>query len=105
MKNHFFTLGVLALGVSSVTQESTLFGQTTVTIDRRITIQPIQVTFGGATANSSLTLFELETDRIWAQAGIDIHFLPAVTYASVNSVYNNTNTNNIAAVAQTSGQS
>lgn len=47
------------------------------TIDRRVVIQPIQVCndFGSSCANPDRKLFEAETDKIWAQAGIDIDFL------------------------------
>lgn len=47
------------------------------TIDRRVVIQPIQVCddLGSNCANPDRKLFEAETDKIWAQAGIDIDFL------------------------------
>lgn len=53
-------------------------------ITHRITIQPIQITNVGATVvgNASLTLFEAATDKIWAQAGIDIQYNSWITYAS-----------------------
>jgi hypothetical protein len=55
-------------------------------ITKRITIQPVQLrsSAGLTPANPSLILYEAEADKIWAQAGIDIKFLPAVTYDSDN---------------------
>ncbi len=43
-----------------------------------VTVRPIQVcdNAGANCANNAMTLFEAETDKIWAQAGIDISFLP-----------------------------
>ncbi|MBE9227285.1 hypothetical protein IQ264_17810 [Phormidium sp. LEGE 05292] len=47
------------------------------TIDRRVVVQPIQVCndLGNSCANPDRKLFEAETDKIWAQAGIDVDFL------------------------------
>jgi hypothetical protein len=53
-----------------------------ITIDRQITIQPIQISNGITINNPSLILYEAEADKIWSQAGIDIKFLPAVTFTS-----------------------
>lgn len=50
-------------------------------IDRRVTVQPILV----AGSMPAPDWFEAETDKIWAQAGIDVKFLPLATY--VNSSY------------------
>lgn len=45
-------------------------------ITNRVTVQPIQVqNSAGEKANAGMELFEPETDKIWAQAGIDIDFL------------------------------
>jgi hypothetical protein len=59
----------------------------TAAIDRRVTVQPIQVcsTAGDDCANPGLSIYELATDKIWAQAGIEFHFLPVVQYS--NTVY------------------
>ncbi len=61
-------------------------------IDKRVTIQPIAMrpTNGTAAANPQLKIFEAETDKIWAQAGIDFQFLPVVYYD--NSLYTNVST-------------
>ena len=61
-------------------------------ITHRITIQPIQITNVGATVvgNASLSLFEAATDKVWAQAGIDIQYNSWITYAS-NTFINATN--------------
>jgi len=55
-----------------------------VVIDRRITVQPIQVAMddGSNVANPSMALHEAFVDAIWAQAGIDVHFLPATQFNS-----------------------
>jgi hypothetical protein len=47
------------------------------TIEWRLEINPIQVCddTGAGCANVDLTLWEAEADKIWAQAGIDVHFL------------------------------
>jgi hypothetical protein len=49
-----------------------------------VNVQPIQVcdNGGGNCANSALQLFLAETDKIWAQAGIDVAFLPWMTVNS-----------------------
>lgn len=56
--------------------------QTTVQITKRVTVQPIQIrsTDGLTVGNAAQTLFEAETKKIWAQAGIDVLFLPMATY-------------------------
>lgn len=58
-------------------------------IDKRVTIQPIVMrsTDGSIAANPQLKIFEEETDKIWAQAGIDFRFLPVVYYD--NSLFTN----------------
>ncbi len=62
------------------------------TISWRITVQPIVVIPTGGTAPSQATdqanwpLFEAETDRIFAQAGVDVQFLPYNTYADTSSL-------------------
>jgi hypothetical protein len=43
-------------------------------LSRQITIQPIQVCQDDGTGCAQVGLFEDETDKIWAQAGIDILF-------------------------------
>jgi len=50
--------------------------------NNKITIQPILVT--GSMA--SIDLFEAETDKIWAQAGIDVEFLPLNYYSNSASI-------------------
>ena len=99
-------MGAVALAVLA----GSAVGQ--VTIDKRITIQPIQVrSTDGFTSisNPSLTLFEAETDKIWSQAGIDILFLPTITYN--NSLFLNTasstgaTSNELVQLRQTAGQS
>ncbi|MFB2893354.1 hypothetical protein ACE1CI_10615 [Aerosakkonemataceae cyanobacterium BLCC-F50] len=47
-------------------------------LNRRVTIQPIQVCNNFGLACATMKFFEPETDKIWAQAGIDIRFLPSV---------------------------
>jgi hypothetical protein len=49
-----------------------------VPINSFVTVQPIQVCNNAGTtcANPAQKLFDPETDKIWAQAGIDIRFLP-----------------------------
>lgn len=49
-----------------------------VLITKRVTIQPIRVNSDSTGANLNGTIFEQETDKIWAQAGIDVEFLPIV---------------------------
>jgi len=58
-------------------------------IDKRVTIQPIVMrsTDGSIAANPQQKIFEAETDKIWAQAGIDFQFLPIIYYN--NSLYTN----------------
>jgi hypothetical protein len=48
----------------------------------QLTVQPIQVCQddGAGCANAARQLYEPETDKIWAQAGIDVEFLPWVSY-------------------------
>jgi hypothetical protein len=87
-----------------------LFAQTYInppyTIDRRITIQPIQIFSGaGDTAstrgNPNLTLFEAETNKIWAQAGIEVHFNSWMTWQS--SAYINASSDSSGAFANSLG--
>lgn len=61
-------------------------------IDKQVTIQPIVMrsTDGSAAANPQRQIFEAETDKIWAQAGVDFQFLPAIYYD--NSLYTNVST-------------
>ncbi|GEM_PF-2304196 len=56
-------------------------------IDKQVVVQPIQMgsSDGSAWANIDLSIYEAESDKIWAQAGIDIKFLSAVQYQ--NSTY------------------
>lgn len=87
-------------------------GAAQVTIDKQITIQPIQVRSTDGTtsiSNPSLTLYEAETDRIWSQAGIDILFLPTIVYN--NSLFLNVasttglTSNELVQLRQTAGES
>lgn len=50
-------------------------------ITHELVIQPIQVCKDDGTdcANAGKKLFEAEGDKIWSQAGIDLHFLPWMT--------------------------
>ncbi|MDB6114407.1 MAG: Peptidase s8 and s53 in kexin sedolisin [Lacunisphaera sp.] len=82
--------------------------QAQVLINKQITIQPIFLSNGSVTANSGQILYEAESDKIWSQAGIDIKFLPGVTY--VNGSYLNTSSNapdsnSLLSLSQISGQS
>ncbi len=61
---------------------ASLHGQT-VLIDKRITVLPIEVRYdngSNGTHSSLIQYFEAETDKIWAQAGIDVMFLPRIYY-------------------------
>jgi hypothetical protein len=51
-----------------------------VLIDKRVTIQPYQLARddGSEVQNPAILLHEAECDKIWAQAGIDILFLPSI---------------------------
>jgi hypothetical protein len=70
----FLWLPFLALPVISVNKAQSQ------TIDRYITIQPIQVC-NDSGANCAITnFFEPETDKIWSQAGIDFAFLPLMQF-------------------------
>ncbi len=75
---------MLGLILVFLTGAAPVFGQLPIT--KRITIQPVQLRSSAGTnpANPSLTIYEDVADRIWAQAGIDIHFLAPVTYDSDN---------------------
>ncbi len=58
-------------------------------IDRYLLIQPIQVCDDAGLVCAGIGFFEAETDKIWAQAGIDMLFLTPVqlnnsTYLSIN---------------------
>lgn len=73
-----------------------------------ISVQPIQIrsTDGLTVSNSSRTLFEAETDKIWGQASIDVVFQPWVTYD--NSTFltispTDTDTNSFHKLATVSG--
>lgn len=109
MKKRSFSIPLLALLVVLFALGPTAHGQTTVQITKQVTIQPIQVrsTDGSVAANSSLKLFEAETDRIWAQAGIDVKFLPVQTYNNssyLNVSSNATDSNYLGGLVQLSGQ-
>lgn len=54
----------------------------TVFIDRRVTVQPIIIRSddGSVGANPPLSFYEAETDKIYAQAGIDFEFLSPYYY-------------------------
>lgn len=60
--------------------EAPAFGQ--FWIDKRLTVQPIHVTDGAFIANDALNYFEAETNKIWAQAGIEVDFLSPIYYSS-----------------------
>lgn len=51
-------------------------------IDKQVVVQPIQMgsTDGSTWANLDLSIYEAESDKIWAQAGIDVKFLPVAQY-------------------------
>ncbi|MEW6157026.1 MAG: hypothetical protein AB1813_06310 [Verrucomicrobiota bacterium] len=49
-------------------------------IDKRVTIQPIVVCADDGSQCSSFNLFEEATDKIWAQAGIDVDFVDTINY-------------------------
>jgi hypothetical protein len=55
-----------------------------VPVDKRVRIQPIQVCSddGLDRANTNLVLFREETAKIWAQAGLNIEFLPWLEFRS-----------------------
>lgn len=65
----------------------TLSGGVAYAASFRLTVQPIQVCQDDGTncANAARQLFEPEGDKIWAQAGIDLFFLPWMTFN--NSLY------------------
>jgi hypothetical protein len=68
-------LGLVAILVLSVG---------TARADLAMTIQPIQICNddGSGCSDSALQLFEAQGDKIWAQAGIDLIFLPWITQNS-----------------------
>ena len=74
----FLVLSLVTLGVASAA--GTLF------------VKPVQVCNNSGTtcANSSRTLFEAETDKIWAQAGLDISFLSWSTLKNTSLLTVNT---------------
>lgn len=72
-------------------------------IDKRVTIQPIQVYSGASYANPSLTLFEAEADKVWSQAGIDIKF-NTTWYTLNNATYFNMTSAQIDGLAGLTGQ-
>lgn len=84
----------LALAVG---QSALALGLQAALIDHRVTVQPIVVcsTDGLECANPAAPVFEAETDKIWAQAGIDFRFLPALAYS--NTVYLDVTSNPFAA--------
>ena len=64
-----------------------------------VTVKPIQICNDAGTdcGNSAMTLFEAEGDKIWAQAGIDLNFLP---WAQINETdYLNVDIGNAAVIA------
>jgi len=109
MKFHRLALSCFSLCLLASFAGSTAHSQTTVQITKRVTIQPIQIrsTDGVTTvANAAQTLFEAETKKIWAQAGIDVLFLPMATYndSSYLSVSANAlNSNSLAGLVTKSG--
>jgi hypothetical protein len=54
-------------------------------IDKQVTIQPIRIVEGSNATNPDGVLFESEMDKILAQAGIDIKFLPFNQYTDGGS--------------------
>ena len=77
-----------------------------VEITHRVTVQPIIVYSGEESANPTAELFEAETDKILAQAGIDVHFKSVVTVT--NSLYFDLSSdirhpNSLHSLAQSSG--
>lgn len=46
-----------------------------VTLNKQVTVQPIQICNDAGADCAKIGFFEAETDKIWAQAGIDIKFL------------------------------
>ncbi len=72
-----------------------------IAITHFVEVQPIQVMQGSAEGGATATFFgnttqqaaiELYIDTIWAQVGVDIRFLPPVTYVS-SFAYNGSPTN------------
>lgn len=49
-------------------------------LDRRVTVQPIQVRTDEGAGGATVGFFEPETDQIWRQAGLDIDFLGVTTF-------------------------
>jgi len=56
-------------------------------VDSVVTVQPIQVCNDFGSACAPIGFFEAETDKIWAQAGIDIDFLAPTQFHSTNSLF------------------
>ena len=64
--------------VAALMVTSPLEGHAATTIDRMIRIQPIQVCSDddSVCANPNQIIFAVETQKIWAQAGVHVEFLP-----------------------------
>jgi tetratricopeptide (TPR) repeat protein len=60
-------------------------GQTT---DKVLFVQPIQVrnNSGGSPANPAMQVYQAATDKIYAQANVDVNFLPFSTFNSTSSL-------------------
>lgn len=68
-----------------------------VPLDRIIRVQPIRISDGVTINNPNSIYFEAETKKIWAQAGIDIIFLPPVDWT--NAAFFNISSGDISASA------
>jgi hypothetical protein len=68
-----------------------------VLLDRIVRVQPIRISNGVSTNNPNEIFFIAETKKVWAQAGIDVVFLPPVVYT--NSVFFNISSGAVSASA------
>src|SRR4051812_27589463 len=80
------------------------------TIDHQVTIRPIRISDGtttmGPSSDSSLrTAFGDAANKIWAQAGLDIYFLPleTVTSSTFYNVTSGTGINSISSLSSAGG--
>lgn len=90
MKRLFFsTLACLALLAPGA--QAALIVNAAQPITHRVQVQPIRVQQAGSEGGATATMFgtpaeqaiiEAHIDTIWAQAGVDIEFLPTTTYVS-----------------------
>lgn len=105
--NRARAVGALAFGIFVGLTAS---AQTSVMLDKQITIQPIIVrsTDGvSATANAGMELYAAATQKIWAQAGIEIKFNAFQYYNDTASLNLDVTSNSLAvkSLGQVSGQS